>query len=86
MAMQTVTFELSEEQLKLIDEIATNLEADRATALREAVEMYLADYEELKGDIEEAERQLDAGETISHEEVMAKYEAWKESVKDRAAA
>ena len=73
MSMKTVTFEAPEESIAMIDEIAVNLEADRASVLREALATYLADYQELKADIQEAERQLDAGESSSHEEVVARH-------------
>ena len=45
MAKVKITLELTEEELKTIDEIAVNLETDRDGALRDMVEFYLADYE-----------------------------------------
>jgi hypothetical protein len=48
LSMTTVTFEAPEAALATIDEIAANMETDRATLLRDAVSMYLADYEQEK--------------------------------------
>jgi predicted transcriptional regulator len=86
MSMKTVTFEASEESIAKIDEIAANLEADRETVLREALTMYLADYEHLKSELAEGIRQADAGETISHEEMLERFEAMKASARDKQAA
>jgi predicted transcriptional regulator len=44
---------------------------DRAAILRDALAEYLADYQELQADLEESERQFEAGETVSHEEMKA---------------
>ena len=54
-----------------VDEIASNRSVDRAVILRDALVEYLADYEDLQTDLDEGYRQLDAGETVSHEEVVA---------------
>jgi predicted transcriptional regulator len=80
MSMTSVTFEAPEAALATIDEIAANMETDRATVLRDALAFYLADYEEEKAMIAEADRQFAAGETISHEEVLARFNTWKASV------
>ena len=86
MSAKTVTFEASEESIATLDEIAANREVDRAEILREAVALYLADYADLCAELAEGIRQADAGETISHEEVLAKYQAWKSSAKSSEAA
>jgi predicted transcriptional regulator len=86
MSMKTVTFEAPEESIATIDDIAINLGIDRAEVLREALALYLAGDDDLQADLAEAIRQADAGETISHEEVLAEFESWKTSVKDRKAA
>jgi predicted transcriptional regulator len=86
MSMKTITFEAPEESIAILDEIAVDLEVDRSTVLREAIAMYLEDYEELKAQATEADRQFEAGETISHEEVVAKYKTWRASNKVRQAA
>jgi predicted transcriptional regulator len=86
MSMRAVSFEVSEEYLKTIDEIASNMEVDRASVLNDAVAMYLADYQQELADGAEADRQVEAGETLSHEEVVARYETWKASVRVRDAA
>jgi predicted transcriptional regulator len=86
MSMKTVTFEAPEESITTIDEIAVNLEADRETVLREALAMYLADYEHLKSELAEGIRQADAGETISHEEMLERFESMKAAAKETKAA
>ena len=80
MANVKVTLELTEEELKTVDEIASNLETDRDGALRDMVEFYMDNYRAECAEAAEADRQLQAGETYSHEEVVAKYESWKASV------
>lgn len=74
MSAKPITFEASDESIATIDEIAANLGVDRATVLREAVAMYLEDYEQLKADLEEAAREIDAGDFLTHEEVVARFE------------
>jgi predicted transcriptional regulator len=86
MSLKTITFEASEAALATIDEIAVNMEVDRNTVLREALEIYLAQYELDKAEAAEVDRQFEAGETLSHEEVMAKYETWKAEHSVREAA
>lgn len=75
MGVATISFEASEEIITAVDEIATNRDVGRAEILREALTVYLADYEDLKADLEEADRQIGAGETVSHEEVVAWFHA-----------
>ena len=58
-----------------VDEIASKRSVDRGTVLRDALVEYLADYEDLQADLDEGYRQLDAGETVSHEEVVAWFRA-----------
>jgi len=86
MSMKTITFEAPEESIVTIDEIAAYIEADRETVLREALSMYLADYQQELADAAEADRELEAGETIAHEDILAKYNAWKASSTAREAA
>jgi predicted transcriptional regulator len=73
MSAKTVTFEASEESIATIDEIAANRGVDQASVLREALAMYLADYEELKLQLEESIAQIDAGDFLTHEEVLARH-------------
>jgi predicted transcriptional regulator len=75
MSMKTVTFEVSEESLATLDEIAANMEIDRATVLRDALAFYLADYETEKAEVEEAERQVEAGNFKTQDEIEALFEA-----------
>jgi len=74
MAMQTVTFELPEKQLKLIDEIASNLETDRGSVLREVIDAYLADAQQLEAEYDEIERQMDRGNYSTHEQMETRFE------------
>jgi predicted transcriptional regulator len=78
-----ITFEASEASIATIDEIAANLGVDRETVLREAVAMYLEDYEQLKADLEESIAQIDAGDFLTHEEVLARH---KERIRASRAA
>jgi len=75
MSMKPVTFELSEEALATLDEIAENLGENRDCVLREAVAFYLADYARLQTEVDEAERQIDAGEFFTQEQMEARFEA-----------
>jgi predicted transcriptional regulator len=75
MGLASISFEAPEEFVTTVDEIASNREVDRAEILREALATYVADYEDLKASIEEGERQIEAGETVSHEEVVAWFHA-----------
>ena len=74
MSAKPVTFEAPEESIATIDEIAANLGVDRETVVREAVATYLADYEQLKADLEESTAEIDAGDFLTHEEVVARFE------------
>ena len=74
MSAKPVTFEAPEEFIATIDEIAANLGVDRETVVREAVATYLADYEQLKADLEESTAEIDAGDFLTHEEVVARFE------------
>lgn len=82
MSEQTVTLTLSDAELQTIDEIAANMEMDRAVVLRDMLEAYLASYEQEKAEVEEAERQIEAGETIAHEDVVAWLKARHPGLKD----
>lgn len=74
MSAKPISFEASDESIATLDEIAANLGVDRATVLREALAMYLEDYEQLKSDLEEAANEIDAGDFLPHEEVVARFE------------
>jgi predicted transcriptional regulator len=71
MSVETVTFEAPKELIATIDEIAAQREVGRDVILRDALAEYLADYDDLQADLDEGYRQLDAGETVSHEEMVA---------------
>jgi predicted transcriptional regulator len=71
MSLKTITFEASEESIAALDEIAAVRSVQHDELLRNALDLYLADYALLKADLQEADRQIDAGETVSHDEVVA---------------
>jgi predicted transcriptional regulator len=71
MSSTTVTFEAPEELIATVDEIASKRSIDRAVILRDALAEYIAEYEDLQADLAEGIRQLDAGETVSHEEMVS---------------
>lgn len=71
MSVETVIFEAPKELIATVDEIASNRSLDRSAVLRDALAEYVAEYEDLQADLEEGCRQLDAGETVSHEEMVA---------------
>jgi predicted transcriptional regulator len=75
MSLKTVTFEASEESIATLDEIATLRSMDHASIVRDALGLYLADYVSLKADLEEADRQIESGETVSHDHVVAWFNA-----------
>jgi len=83
MSAKAVTFEVPEESIATLDTIASNLGVDREAVLREAVAMYLEDYEQLKSDLEESLAQIDAGDYLTHEEVLARH---KERIRATRAA
>jgi predicted transcriptional regulator len=74
MSDKALTFEAPEESIATLDEIASNRGVDRETVLREALATYLSDYERLKADLEESLAQIDAGDFLTHEEVVARFE------------
>ena len=74
MSDKALTFEAPEEAIATVDEIASNRGVDRETVLREALATYLSDYERLKADLEESLAQIDAGDFLTHEEVVARFE------------
>ena len=74
MSAKPITFEAPEESIATVDEIAANLGVDRDTVLRQALATVLADYEALKADLEQSDRQIEAGDFLSHAEVVARFE------------
>jgi predicted transcriptional regulator len=75
MSSQVIKFEIPEDLVATVDEIASNRSVDRSTVLRDALAEYLAEYLRLQADLEESERQFAAGETVPHEEVVAWFHA-----------
>ena len=75
MSLKILTFEASEESIATLDEIAENLGENREFVLREAVASYLSDYQQDCIELAEADRQIDAGETVPHDEVVAWFNA-----------
>jgi predicted transcriptional regulator len=81
-----VSFELPEEMIAALDEVASNREVDRAEILLEALEMFVANYEELKADLEESARQIEAGQFVAHEDVVAWFNAQHSGIDKSEAA
>lgn len=75
MSQQTVTLTLSEAELQTIDEIAANMEVDRAAVLRDMLEAYLASYAQEKAEAEEAEQDVREGRCFTQDEMEARFEA-----------
>jgi predicted transcriptional regulator len=86
MSAINIDLDISEEQLKTLDEIAANMAVDRATVLREAIAFYLADYAQEGADLAESIRQADAGETISHEDMLERFAKVKQPASRAKAA
>src|SRR6185437_3780289 len=70
MALKTVTVRIPEEKVKKLDKAAKQQRRDRSFILNEAVDEYLSLQEYHLALIDEGIRQDEAGEVISHEEVM----------------
>jgi predicted transcriptional regulator len=70
MAEVIVTFNIEEDALRIIDEIAVNMELDRAAVLRDALTQYLASYRKECAEAEEAMSDIEAGNFYTHEQVM----------------
>jgi predicted transcriptional regulator len=83
MSSMVITFEAPEESIATVDEIAANLGVDRAAVVREAVAQFVGNYQELNADIDEARRQIDAGQFTLHEDVVQEFQHKAE--KSRAA-
>jgi predicted transcriptional regulator len=71
MSSTIVSFEVPQELIATIDQIASNRSVDRAAIFRDALAEYVAEYLDLQADLEEGERQIAAGETVSHEDMLA---------------
>ncbi len=70
MTTEPITFEVSSDDIEMVDAIAADLNSGRATVLREALAQYLASYQELNADIDQARRQIDTGHYTLHEDVV----------------
>jgi predicted transcriptional regulator len=77
MATTTISLQIPDDLLAQVREAATQHDVRLDDVLLSAVEHYLALDIETRLAVEEGIRQLDAGESFSHEEVMADYHARK---------
>jgi predicted transcriptional regulator len=75
MATTTVSLEIPDELLAQVQATAERYKVKSEAILLSAVEHYLEVDMETRLAVEEGLRQLDAGESFSHEEVMASYHA-----------
>ncbi len=76
MPLKTITFRLPEEKLKELDTVAEVQQRDRSFVINEAVTQYLSLHEYHRALIEEGIREADAGEMITHQELMSKAAGW----------
>jgi predicted transcriptional regulator len=70
MPLKTITFRVPEERLQALDSLAEVQQRDRSFVLNEAVNQYLSLYDYHCELIREGLRQVEAGETVPHEEVL----------------
>jgi len=73
MSSQVITYEASEDEVQILDQVAHDLNVDRATVLRQAIAQLHTNSEELNTDIDEARRQIDAGHYTLHEDVVREF-------------
>jgi predicted transcriptional regulator len=64
-----VSIRLSREILEQLDELAAEMERSRANVLQRAVRQYVEDEYSRLVDLREAERELNAGKGIPHDQV-----------------
>jgi predicted transcriptional regulator len=75
MSLKTVTFEAPEEFIATFDAIALSSGETRDYIMSEALASYLSDYDQQKIELEEAERQIDAGNFLTQEQMETRFEA-----------
>jgi predicted transcriptional regulator len=75
MSLTTVTFEAPEDCIAAFNEIALSLGETRDRILSEALASYLVDHDRQKSELEEAERQIDAGNFLTQAQMEARFEA-----------
>jgi predicted transcriptional regulator len=75
MSMKPITFEVPEESLATLDEIAENLGETRDCVLRHAIALYLEDYKRECEEVTQAERQIDAGNFLTQEQMETRFQA-----------
>lgn len=68
-----LTIDCSEEQIQIFDEIAANLDTDRASVIADALTQYIADYKAELLETDEALAELEAGKTLSNEQVIQQF-------------
>ena len=73
MQRKKITFRAPNKKIKALDSLAKVRQCNRSFVLNEAIDEYLALNEQWKAQIKEGIRQADAGETVSHEEVLARF-------------
>ena len=71
---KTTTVRMESRTLKRVDSLASALSRSRAWVINQAVERYL-DYEEwFVGEVKHALKQVEAGEVLTHSEVVKRLE------------
>ena len=66
-----VTGRVADETVAKLDRLAERLDRSRGWIVARAVEQYIAEESELLDSLDEAERQIDRGEYITQEEMVA---------------
>ena len=76
MATHTIHIELKDEQLAALDDVATRSALDRNTIIESALAEYLAHETYFRESVQAGLRDIENGNTVPHQEVVAKLEAF----------
>lgn len=78
MATKTVTARIPEKNVKALDALAKFQQRDRSYIINQAVNQLILEDQLFREAVEEGLRQMEAGQGIPHEEVVAEFEAmWR---------
>ena len=77
----TLSFRTEEAKAEALDRLAADTERPRSWHLQRALDNYLALTADQIAHIKEGLAQLDRGESVPHDEVMARVGRWKERVR-----
>lgn len=74
MATHTISVELKDEQIAALDDVASRSATDRNAIIESALESYLAYEAYYRESVEAGLRDVEAGNTVPHEDVVADFE------------